>query len=102
MYFYALIDTVNNSVIRVFQHKRDDLHIAYENHVQIESLDHSYYGRIYDRENKCWTDEWFTQPKAEPTQLDRIESMVAKSQEQIAQEARDAYTLELIEGGVIA
>ena len=38
----------------------------------------------------------------EPTQLDRIESMIAKSQEEIAQEARDAYTLELIEGGVIA
>lgn len=37
----------------------------------------------------------------EPTQLDRIESMVAKSQEEIAQEARDAYTLELIEGGII-
>ena len=39
---------------------------------------------------------------SQPTQLDRIESMVAKSQEEIAQEARDAYTLELIEGGVIA
>lgn len=37
-----------------------------------------------------------------PTQLDRIESLVAKSQEEIAQEARDNYTLELIEGGVIA
>lgn len=37
-----------------------------------------------------------------PTQLDRIESMVAKSQEEIAQEAIDAYTLELIEGGIIA
>ena len=36
------------------------------------------------------------------TQLDRIESAVLKSQEEIAQEARDAYTLELIEGGVIA
>lgn len=42
------------------------------------------------------------EPTVEPTQLDRIESMVAKSQEEIAQEARDAYTLELIEGGVIA
>lgn len=42
----------------------------------------------------------FEEEKA--TQLDRIESMVAKSQEEIAQEARDAYTLELIEGGVIA
>ena len=39
---------------------------------------------------------------SEPTQMDRIESMIAKSQEEIAQEARDAYTLELIEGGVIA
>lgn len=38
----------------------------------------------------------------QPTQLDRIESMVAKSQEEIAQEAIDNYTLELIEGGVIA
>lgn len=40
--------------------------------------------------------------ESEPTQLDRIESMVAKSQEEIAQEAIDNYTLELIEGGVIA
>lgn len=38
----------------------------------------------------------------QPTQLDRIESLVSKSNEEIAQEARDAYTLELIEGGVIA
>ena len=38
----------------------------------------------------------------QPTQLDRIEEMVSKSQAEIAQEARDAYTLELIEGGVIA
>lgn len=39
--------------------------------------------------------------KPEPTQLDRIESMVAKSQEEITQEARDAYTLELINSGII-
>ena len=37
----------------------------------------------------------------EPTQFDRIESAVLKSQEQIAQEARDAYTLELINSGII-
>jgi len=41
-------------------------------------------------------------PESEPTQLDRIEAAVTASKEQIAQEARDAYTLELIEGGVIA
>lgn len=46
--------------------------------------------------------ESFEPVEPQPTQLDRIESMVAKSQEEIAQEARDAYTLELIEGGIIA
>lgn len=38
----------------------------------------------------------------ELTQLDRIEEMISKSVEELRQEARDAYTLELIEGGVIA
>lgn len=37
----------------------------------------------------------------EPTQLDRIEAMVAKDRETIAQEAVDAYTMELIEEGVL-
>ena len=37
----------------------------------------------------------------EPTQLDRIEELVAKSHAQISQEAVDAYTLELIEGGIL-
>lgn len=37
----------------------------------------------------------------EPTQLDRIESAINKTQAEIAQEARDAYTLELINSGII-
>lgn len=63
---------------------------------------------VYENENGDLTtvremvSEVITPTEPEPTQLDRIESMVAKSQEEIAQEARDAYTLELIEGGVIA
>ena len=40
-------------------------------------------------------------PEPEPTQLDRIEEAINKSNEQVAQEAIDAYTLELIEGGVL-
>ena len=36
-------------------------------------------------------------PKPEPTQLDRIEAAVNKSQQDII----DAYTLELMEGGII-
>lgn len=58
------------------------------------------FGKKY--ENGEWVDVPVEPIEPEPTQLDRIESMVAKSQEEIAQEARDAYTLELIEGGVIA
>ena len=71
-----------------------------------------YYGKYDENGNEIVTatvEETFSTEEVEsesvepePTQLDRIESMVAKSQEQIAQEARDAYTLELIEGGVIA
>lgn len=37
----------------------------------------------------------------EPSQLDRIESAINKTQAEIAQEARDAYTLELINSGII-
>lgn len=37
----------------------------------------------------------------EPSQLDRIEYAVNKSQEQIAQEARDSYTDLLMEEGVL-
>lgn len=37
----------------------------------------------------------------EPSQLDRIESAIKKSQEEIAQEARDAYTDLLMEEGVL-
>ena len=56
---------------------------------------------------KIWTGtEWIENKSEEPTifelsQLDRIESMISKSQEQITQEARDAYTLELINSGII-
>lgn len=41
------------------------------------------------------------EPVPEPTQLDRIEAAVTASNEQIAKAAIDAYTLELLEGGLI-
>ena len=37
----------------------------------------------------------------EPTQLDRIESMVAKTNEEIANSAVDAYTEELMAAGIL-
>lgn len=41
------------------------------------------------------------EPVPEPTQLDRIEAAVTANNEQIAKAAIDAYTLELLEGGLI-
>lgn len=38
---------------------------------------------------------------SEPTQLDRIEAAVSQSNAEIANAAVDAYTLELIESGVL-
>lgn len=61
----------------------------------------------FDLTNKKYINgEWVEyesdpEPDPEPTQLDRIESMIAKDNETIAQEAVDAYTLELIEEGVL-
>lgn len=40
-------------------------------------------------------------PKPAPTQLDRIEESILKSQEEIALEAIDTFTLELMEEGVL-
>ena len=37
----------------------------------------------------------------EPTQLDRIESMLASNNEELRQEGADALTLELIERGIL-
>lgn len=54
----------------------------------------------YDRETRTFSEIKIVEPNTE-TQLDRIESMISKSQEQITQEARDAYTLELINSGII-
>lgn len=39
--------------------------------------------------------------KPEPTQLDRIEEKLSKTQKEIAESAVDAYTLELLESGVL-
>lgn len=87
------VNLKNNILVDMFKHPQRDI---------IEK------NWFYDEESNIFSEQGeIVYPIAElvleePTQLDRIESMVAKSQEEIAQEARDAYTLELIEGGVIA
>lgn len=62
-------------------------------------------GMVYDPETGEFSEyippEPEPEPVPEPTQLDRIEAAVAASNEQIAKAAIDAYTLELLEGGLI-
>lgn len=66
-----------------------------------------YFGYIDENGNEVITSTWdrpAVEPEPiepEPTQLDRIEAIVSQTKEEIAQEARDEYTLELIENGVI-
>ena len=72
--------------------------------IGIDSYDISFIGRRYDFEECVWTDEWEERPietKIEPTQLDRIEEAVLKTQDEIKQEAIDNYTIQLIEEGLI-
>lgn len=62
-------------------------------------------GMMYDPETGEFSEyiptEPEPQPEPEPTQLDRIEEMVSKSNEQLRQEGAEALTLELIEGGIL-
>ena len=62
----------------------------------------------FDLDNKKYVDgEWvdyFPEPietKIEPTQLDRIEEAISRTQEEIKQEAIDNYTIQLMEEGLI-
>ena len=92
MYRYAQIDidtglVVSNSYLSGI--------VYAENMIPIEE--------DFDLTNKKYVDgEWVEYtpepvPEPEPSQLDRIEAAVSKSQQDII----DAYTLELVEGGII-
>lgn len=100
MYCYVEIDA--NGI--PFSMLRTHAKIEKDNIILV-AMDFDWKNYKWDFETETWV-EYIPEPsepiEPEPTQLDRIESMIAKSQEEIAQEARDAYTLELIEGGVIA
>ena len=61
----------------------------------------------FDPTNKKWNGEsWESYtppepPEPQPSQLDRIEEKLSKTQKEIAESAVDAYTLELLESGVL-
>ena len=48
-----------------------------------------------------WEDYTDPIPEPQPSQLDRIEEKLSKTQKEIAESAVDAYTLELLESGVL-
>lgn len=56
-------------------------------------------GMIYNEETGEFTE--YIPPTPAPTQLDRIEELLNQNYAEAQQEAVDAYTLELLEGGVI-
>ena len=48
-----------------------------------------------------WEDYTDPIPEPQPSQLDRIEEKLSKTQKEIAESAVDAYTLELLESGAL-
>lgn len=65
--------------------------------VKIEKFDISILGKKYN--NGVW--EEGPQPEPEPSQLDRIEERLNLSYTEAQEQAVDAYTKELLEGGII-
>lgn len=65
--------------------------------IPLESYDISVLGKRYN--NGVW--EELPQPEPEPSQLDRIETLLNTSYTEAQNAAVDAYTEELIEGGIL-
>lgn len=74
--------------------------IYHENAILV-AADFEKEGKRLNMETKEW-EEYTPEPEEKiPTQLDRIEEAVQKSHDEIANEAIDAYTLELSEEGLL-
>ena len=67
------------------------------NFIQLETYNISILGKHYN--NGVW--EEVPQPEPEPSQLDRIETLLNTSYTDAQNAAVDAYTEELIEGGIL-
>ena len=67
------------------------------NFIQLETYNISILGKRYN--NGVW--EEVPQPEPEPTQLDRIEEQLKLTYTEAQEQAVDAYTKELLEGGII-
>ena len=65
--------------------------------IELNTFDTSIVGKKYN--NGVW--EEVPQPEPEPSQLDRIETLLNTSYTDAQNAAVDAYTEELIEGGIL-
>ena len=90
-YYYAEIDE-NNIAFSLLDAPTPS---TFEKHIELESYDISVLGKKYN--GGVWEEIPVDEVPAEPTQFDRIEAAVNKSQQEII----DEYTLELMEGGII-
>lgn len=102
IYGYRYIDVSEDGQIITFKDTPTENSIDIEGMTIPEMPTDAIYALRYNKTSGLHWAKTGDFPQKEPTQLDRIEAAVVASNEQIAQEARDAYTLELIEGGVIA
>ena len=91
-YFYAQIDD-NNICVGVSELSGE---VYSEKMITLDSYDASVMGKKYN--NGLWED---IEDDPEPTQLDRIENRLNLSYTEAQNQAVDAYTKELIEGGII-
>lgn len=92
-YYYAQLNNKNicNGVSDLSGEIFDD------NLVRLETYDLTVLGKHYN--NGVWED--VPQPEPEPSQLDRIETLLNTSYTEAQNAAVDAYTEELIKGGIL-
>ncbi len=93
MYVYAQIDE-NNICVGISELSGK---IIEKSMIPLDKFDVSIIGKKYN--NGEW--EEVPQPEPEPSQLDRIEEQLKLSYTEAQEQAVDAYTKELLEGGII-
>lgn len=67
--------------------------------IKLDFFDTSVVGKKYN--NGVWEEVPQPEPEPEPTQLDRIEEQLKLTYTEAQEQAVDAYTKELLEGGII-
>ena len=65
----------------------------------VETTEETQLGMVYDEETGQFSE--YVPPKPQPTQLDRIEGLLAQNVTDIENNAIDRYNLELVKEGVL-